>query len=115
MPAVIYLALAMLAPAPAQTVHVLGVGNKSCVDWLSAERAKNMAAVENIHWLAGVISGANMIEAAGGAGNVTRPGDTIETALASINRYCAVHPTDPVSTAAQNLLWDWLERDAAGQ
>lgn len=110
-----HLALIMLATAPAPTVHVLGVGNKSCVEWLRAERAKNIAAVENVHWLTGLISGANMIEAAAGAGNVTRPGDTLETAMASIHRYCAAHPRDRVSTAAQNLLGEWLERDAAGQ
>jgi hypothetical protein len=104
-----------LAVAPANPhageAYVQGLGNLSCGRWTAEQPSEphSMMRVALITWLGGYISGYNFRR----GGNVLE-GTDWDGALGWVDRYCAGHPLDTVSTAAGGLIIELNERRIQG-
>lgn len=103
------LLLAVAQPSSsADGIMIFGLGLTSCGSWTAA-KTEGWHRDAYISWLAGFLSGINAA-GVGRYGNAVQ-GTDMNGLIGWVDNYCAAHPLDNVSAAAENLGVVFLKRD----
>jgi len=111
----IILALTILASSPSlaqqRSVFIVGAGIGNCSAWTERKSAGPEPHVQDQQWLWGFMSGFDLFGLSV-AGNVA-PGMDGFALSAWMDNYCADHPTERISTAAQLLIKEMQAKSGA--